>query len=99
MGKLIIGLVIGLALGVGGTLFLGLGGAMGVGVATGLSSGICMTVEAAQQMGLMTPEQVDEVLRTAAANVPGAAGVPADAEIVGSAAQCDSFMERLRSQG
>lgn len=41
-------------------LFTGIGA--GVGVATGLQAGACLTVEAAKDQGLITAEQVDEVL-------------------------------------
>ena len=37
----------------------------GVGVATGLKAGACLTVEAAKDKGLITSEQVAEVLQAA----------------------------------
>ena len=100
MGKLvtgIVGLVVGLMVGsfVGGAMKIG--AAAGVGVATGLSAGICSTVEAAQQEGLLTSEQVDQVLNRAARDM---AATVYDAEeteeIVGSAGECDAVMSRLR---
>lgn len=95
MGKILIGLVIGLLLGgVGAFLTLGVGA--GVGVATGLSAGICSTVKAAEDLGIMTPEQVDEVLTRAAQSISGAVALPEDEPIVGAAADCETFMARLK---
>ncbi|TCO71556.1 hypothetical protein [Rhodovulum euryhalinum] len=95
MGKILIGLVIGLLLGgVGAFLTLGVGA--GVGVATGLSTGICATVKAAGDLGIMTPEQVDEVLTRAAQSVSGAVDLPEGEPMVGSAAECEAFMARLK---
>jgi hypothetical protein len=76
MGKTLIGLlglVVGLIGGavVGGSL-LG-GAATGVGIATGLSAGICSTVTAATEEGLLTEEQVAQVLTRAATDLGGMA--------------------------
>lgn len=97
MGNLLIGvlgLVVGLVLGavLGGSMIGGT--AAGFGVATGLSAGICSTVQAAQEEGLLTAEQVDTVLTRAAADL-GATEVVQDGGLVGSAAQCDQVMQRL----
>lgn len=99
MIKLLIGFVIGALVGAGAAMTVGNGMMAGIGIATGLSTGICMTVEAAQQMGLMTPEQVDEVLQRAAENLPGGAEATAEAPIAGSAAQCDELLAELRADG
>ena len=100
MGKLLIGLV-GLVVGaIGGALFGGAligGSAAGVGIATGLSAGICSTVTAAQEEGLLTAEQVDQVLNRAAADAAAAAGTTAPEGIVGNADDCASVMENLRA--
>ena len=59
MGKFILALVflvIGAVIGFLGSWLVG-GAAMGIGVATGASAGICMTVEAAEEEGLLTPEE------------------------------------------
>ena len=79
MGKLLvglIGLVVGAVLGAmfGGALIGGT--AAGIGVATGLSAGICSTVAAAQEEGLLTEVQVDQVLTRAATDAAGMAGSP-----------------------
>jgi hypothetical protein len=102
MGKVLIALA---ALGVGavagavlGTALLG-GAMTGAGVAVGLSAGICSTVKAAQEEGLMTPEQVDQVMNRAAADVAAASGKDAPAEIAGSAAACETALARLREAG
>ena len=57
MGKLAVGIIsllAGLIVGAIGALTVGGGAMAGVGIATGLSSGVCMTVEAAENLGLLT---------------------------------------------
>jgi hypothetical protein len=102
LGKLILGLIIGLAVGgIGATLFGSrlAGGAMGVGIATGLSTGICTVVEAAEQSGLLTPEQIEQVLARAAENMQSLSGeaVPQGADLAGSVEECRGFMDSLRA--
>ncbi|WP_109464882.1 hypothetical protein [Albibacillus kandeliae] len=95
MLKLIIGLLIGLIIGgVGGVTLAG-GGMMGAGVATGLATGICATVQAAQKEGIMTPEQVDQVLSRAAADLGAQMDELSEADTAGSADQCAAFMSKL----
>ena len=92
----VISLVFGLILGgIGGTT-LGGGAMAGMGVAAGLSTGICTTTQAAQDLGIMTPEQVDEVLKKASQNVSGTTDLPEGHEIAGSAEKCDEFLVKLR---
>ena len=97
MGKTIITLIIGLVIGGMGGLVFGGGVGAGAGIATGLSAGICSTVTAAEELGIMTAEQVDEVLTRAALDVSGEASLPDDQTMVGSKAQCDDFMAQLRA--
>lgn len=98
MGKLILGLVIGLVIGgVGGGL-LGVGSGAGIGIATGLSAGVCGITHAAQQEGLLTEEQVDQVFNRAVNNLRE---LTPDAEsggetIVGAASDCDAVLQELR---
>ena len=100
MGKYLIGGIAGLILG-GIIAFFSLsamvGAGAGAGIAVGLSSGVCLTVNAAQELGIMTAEQVDEVLNQASNSVRETAGAAAGPEIVGSAAQCDEVLARLRT--
>lgn len=90
----IIGLVVG---GIGGGM-MGLGSGAGIGIATGLSAGVCGIANAAQQEGLLTEEQVDQVFNRAVSNLKelapdaGAEG----GEIVGAASECDAVLQRLR---
>ena len=95
MGKIVIGLaglVVGALLGV----FLIGGAAAGLGVATGLGAGICSTVQAAVEEGLLTPEQVDQVLNRAASDLAAMSDeVSSQSEIVGSSSDCDDVMARL----
>lgn len=60
----------------------------------GLGAGICSTVQAAREEGLLTAEQVDQVLTRAAQDMAGEQGI--EDRIVGSAAQCDTVMAELR---
>lgn len=97
MGKVVFG-IIGLIIGaLGGTMFGGsmlAGSAAGVGIATGLSAGICSTVIAAEEEGLLTPEQVNQVLARAATDM--GASVPDDAALVDTKADCEAVMQKLR---
>lgn len=90
-GALVIGLLVGW---LGGMLFGG-GAMMGAGAASGLSIGVCSTVQAAQQLDLLTPQQVDEVLHQAAHNISGNEAIPDDQKLVGSAQACDALMAKL----
>ena len=98
MGKLsvaVISLLIGLVLGAVGGVSLGGGAFAGAGVAMGLGTGICSTVQAAQQLGVMTPAQVDEVLAQAARNSSGRKDLPNTEGQPGTSQACEDFMARL----
>jgi hypothetical protein len=88
--------VIGLAIGaIGGTLFGGalLGGsAAGIGIATGMTSGVCSVVMAATEEGLLTPEQVEQVIARAAIDLGGAVDGAPEAMTV---EQCETVMQDL----
>lgn len=104
MGKFVVGiisLVVGLVLGAFGALTVYGGTMAGAGVATGLTAGICMTVEAAEDLGLMDPEQIEDVLTRAAENLSSAGVVPEGqpSDVADTSAECRSFMEKLRNQG
>ena len=90
----LIGVVIGL---IGGFMTMGaaVGAGAGAGIAVGLSAGICTTVKSAETLGLITAEQVDEVISNAATMF--GAEVPEGTEIIGSAAQCDETLAQLRA--
>lgn len=96
MGKLILGIVIGLVLGVVGAMTLGGGAAVGVGVATGLSAGVCTTLKGAQAENLITAEQADQILNRVNSEMASLQGIEATGEIVGSAQACDEFLSKLR---
>jgi uncharacterized membrane protein YccC len=97
MGRILFG-IIGLILGlVGGALFGGaiLGGsAAGVGIATGMTAGVCTTVTAATEEGLLTEDQVEQVMARAAADLGGTMDAAPEATTV---AQCEEFMQNLMS--
>lgn len=101
MGKALIAiaaLVLGLVVGGLGGAALGIGGGAGIGIATGISAGACGIVQAAQQEGLLTDEEVDQVFTRALADfrdmTPDAEGT--EAPLAGGAAECDAVMARLR---
>jgi len=74
-----------------GTGFLtGIGA--GVGIATGLKAGACVTVEAAKEKGLISAEQVDEVLNAAVNKIAGEAG-DTDTTLVGTDAECQKIVD------
>ena len=98
MGKLILGLVVGLLVGGIGGGMLGVGTGAGIGIATGLSAGVCGIANAAQQEGLLTSEEIDQVFNRAVSNLKELAP---DAEesgetIVGAASECDGVLQKLR---
>jgi 3-oxoacyl-ACP reductase-like protein len=94
MGKLLLGLLIGLVVGLGGGVVM-LGAGVGAGAGTGLMTGICAVVQAAQDAGVMTADEVDQVL----AAVPGTLGsaLPEGTPIAGGAADCAAHMETLKA--
>ncbi len=96
MGKVILGIVIGLILGVVGVMTLGSGAAVGVGVATGLSAGVCTTLKGAQAENLITAEQADQILNRVNSEIASLQGIETTDEIVGSAQACDEFLSKLR---
>lgn len=86
------GLILGGALTFGAATGLG----AGVGVATGLVAGACMTVESAKDLGFITPDQVDQVLKTAVEQI--SKDNMADAsEISGSDAECQKVIAELKA--
>lgn len=99
MGRILFGLL-GLVVGLVGGAILGgslIGGsAAGIGIATGASAGICMTVQAAENEGLLTAEEIDQVLNRAAADAAAIAGAEAPGQIVGSAEDCAAVLQKLK---
>lgn len=101
MGKTllaIVSLVLGGVLGFAGGAVTGFGGGAGLGIATGLSAGVCGVAKAAQDEGLLTAEQVDQVFNRAVENLRALSpDLEAEAEqIVGGAGECDAVLDRLR---
>ncbi|MEM6496491.1 MAG: hypothetical protein AAF709_07185 [Pseudomonadota bacterium] len=90
----IVGLLFG---GIGGGM-MGLGSGAGIGIATGLSAGVCGIANAAQQEGLLTEEQVDQVFNRAVSNLKELAPEAEEGggEIVGAASECDAVLQALR---
>jgi hypothetical protein len=96
MGRVFIG-IIGVVVGlIGGALLGGtiIGGtAAGVGVATGLSAGICSTMTAALEEGLLTDTQVDQILARATTDL---GGTVEQGQLVDTIADCEGVMQNLR---
>ena len=67
----------------------------GVGIATGLQAGACLTVEAAREQGLITADQVDEVL-LAAAKLIASEEYTGTATASGSALECEKVVAQLK---
>ncbi|PHQ70718.1 MAG: hypothetical protein COB97_04125 [Paracoccus sp.] len=100
MGKFLIGvvgLVAGLVIGAFVGLNFGGGAMMGAGVATGFSAGMCSTLQAAQEEGLLTPRQVDQLLDRAARDVAGLASIQPGETIVGGTAECAVVLDQLKA--
>jgi hypothetical protein len=97
MGKVIISIVSLIAGFIGGAVVGGsalTGMATGAGVATGLSAGICATVTAAAEEGLLSDEEIGQVLSRAATDMGGE--VSSEESLVGSRQDCVDVMVRLR---
>ena len=78
------------------TILTGIGA--GVGVATGLKAGACLTVEAAKDMGFITSDQVDEVLRAAVQQI-AEADLEEETVLSGADAECEKVVSQLKSAG
>lgn len=96
MGKLLLGMVIGLVVGAMGVLTFAGGAAMGLGVAAGLSAGACSVLKGAQEESLITAEQADRILNRVNSEMASMQGVETTEDIVGSAEACDEFIAKLR---
>lgn len=98
MGKALVALlslIVGLVLGLAGGAMLGFGGGAGIGIATGLSAGACGVVRAAQDEGLLTEEQVDQVFNRAVENLRQIGEFEQTEPIAGSAADCDRVLQQI----
>ena len=84
---------------VGGFLALGFGAGMGAGagIVVGSQAGACLAVESAKDQGLLSAEQIDQVLAGAIGKIKSKSALPADAEPqwVGTAADCAAMIAEL----
>ncbi|MDB6179697.1 hypothetical protein PAF17_19810 [Paracoccus sp. Z330] len=94
MWKYLIGAIVGLMIGAVGAVFT-MGAAVGAGAGVGLAAGICSMAKAAQDLGVMTAEQVDEAM-THAASLFGSEMSEGTKMIEGGAARCDTVLDELR---
>lgn len=90
----VVGLIVG---GIGGGM-MGIGSGAGIGIATGLSAGVCGIANAAQQEGLLTAEQIDQVFNRAVSNLKELSPDADDGgeAIVGAASECGEVLQNLR---
>lgn len=70
------------------------GAGAGVGIVTGLKAGACLTVEAAKGKGLISEDQVDELL-SAAAGLIAESGAD-DPQITGGSAACEEILRQMK---
>lgn len=95
LGTLLIGVVVGVAIGAFGAMQLAGGALLGSGLGTGLATGICLVVEAGKAEGLLTDEQVGTILSRAATDAGGV--VPEGTDLGAEAANCKATMDKLKS--
>ena len=67
--KVVLIFIFGTVIGAAGSFLFGTGIGAGAGVITGLKAGACLTVEAAKDKGLISGDQVDEVLNAAVQSI------------------------------
>ena len=67
--KVVLIFILGTVIGAAGSFLFGTGIGAGAGVITGLKAGACLTVEAAKDKGLISGDQVDEVLNAAVQSI------------------------------
>lgn len=98
MGKLAIGLislVVGLVVGgISASMLVG-GAAAGAGAGAGIMTGMCSTIQAAQNAGVMSPEEADQTLAQVVTDLSAKEGT--SVEITGTAQGCADFMANFAS--
>ncbi|GGD62307.1 hypothetical protein [Croceicoccus mobilis] len=98
MGKFAIGLialVFGLVIGgVSASMIVG-GAAAGAGAGAGIMTGMCSTIQAAQNAGVMSAEDADRTIAQVASDLSDKDG--ASIEITGTAQECADFMAKYAS--
>jgi hypothetical protein len=92
----VLGAVIGAVAGVFVLAPIVLGVGAGVGIATGLKAGACLTIEGVKEAGLITDEQVDEVLQAAMAQISSEA-LPAGSADAEGGLDCDQMIADMRA--
>jgi hypothetical protein len=91
--------VAGVAVGIAGSFLFApalMGAGAGAGIATGLKAGACLTVEAAKERGVMTPQQINEVLATAGKLIASSSGSADGPALSGGEAECAQVVAELR---
>ena len=76
-----------------------LGAGAGAGIVTGYKAGICATVEAARNKGLIAAGQVDEVLSGAEQILSSTSSEMGKSMLIQNAAECTRFIDDIRKTG
>jgi hypothetical protein len=76
------------------TFFVAVGVGAGAGIVTGVKAGACLTVEAAKEQGLISQDQVNQVLTAAAKQIADSGTEVPD--ITGGDAACQTFIAELK---
>jgi hypothetical protein len=83
----------------GGYLALGVGAGMGAGagIVVGSQAGACLAVEAAKDKGLLSAEEIDQVIGDSVGKIKGKSQIPADAEVpwITSEADCAKMIAEM----
>jgi len=78
--------------------FLGLGMGSVTGIVAGSQAGACLAVETAKEQGLLTSEQVDQVIAGAIGKIKDKAAQSEDTELkwIGNEADCAAMVAELQ---
>ncbi len=86
---------------VGGFLALGYGAGLGAGagIVVGSQAGACLAMESAKDQGLLSAEQIDQVLVGAIGKIKGKSQLPPDPELqwVGTESDCADMIAELET--
>jgi hypothetical protein len=85
----------------GGFLALGYGAGMGAGagIVVGSQAGACLAMESAKDQGLLSAEEIEQVLDGAIGKIQGKAQLPPEAKFkwVGTEADCAAMIAELEA--
>jgi hypothetical protein len=86
---------------IGGFLALGYGAGMGAGagIVVGSQAGACLAMQSAKDQGLLSTEQIDQILAGAIGKIKGKVQLPPDAKFqwVDTEADCAAMISELEA--